>query len=187
MTSARKALLAALLAAGPALAQGPPPDPAPAGDALAQSLRPSGPVTVTADRAEWEKGGAMLYAGNVSMVSDTLSMRGERLELRQKKAGEYEAILRGSPARLDHAGQPGNAEAPPVAAQARTLIYDTGTSMVQLSGAARLVRGTDEITGETIRYDVAARRIRAAGGEGGQVRIVIQPPPPKKGAAPVKP
>jgi lipopolysaccharide export system protein LptA len=157
-----------------------PAEPAAKESSTVASLRPTGPVTVTADRAEWAKGGAMLYSGNVSLASDTLTMKGDRLELRQKQAGNFEAILNGAPARLDHAGGPAadGEMAPPVSAQAKTLYYDTATAMVQLSGGSHLTRGTDEITGDSIRYDVAARRIRASGGEGGQVRIVIQPPKP---------
>jgi lipopolysaccharide export system protein LptA len=182
MRRAADLVLACLLLAGATSAQQPaaPAKDKPA-DSVAEQLRPTGPVTVTADRAEWEKGGAMVYTGNVSMSSDTLSMKGDKLELRQKEAGQYEAILNGAPARLDHAGVPGDADAPPVSAEAKTLFFDSVANTVQLSGGAHLTRGTDEITGDSIRYDVAARRIKAAGGEGKQVRIVIQPPPKKAG------
>lgn len=181
MRRAAEILILVLWAAG-ALAQAPAERPS----RTEQALRPTGPVTVTADRAEWEKSGAMLYAGNVSMSSSTLSMRGDRLELRQKDEGQYEAILTGAPARMDHAGVASSAgdDALPVSAQSRSLYYDSANALVQLSGGARLTRGTDEITGETIRYDVAARRIKATGGDGGQVRIVIQPPKPAAGKPP---
>lgn len=187
MKRAASLLLLAALALPARAQESPPAEPA-EGSAL-QRLRPTGPVTVTADRAEWVKGGAMLYSGNVAMASDTLTMKGDRLELRQKQAGQFEAILSGAPARLDHAGgrAPDGEIAPPVSAQAKTLYYDSATAMVQLSGGSHLTRGSDEITGDSIHYDVNARRIRASGGEGGQVRIVIQPPPPKSGDKAGKP
>jgi lipopolysaccharide export system protein LptA len=167
--------LAALALPGAAGAQ----ESAAGGGSTLERLRPTGPVTVTADRAEWQKGGAMVYTGNVAMASSTLTMKGDRLELRQQAQGQYRALLTGSPARLDHAAVPGTtgAESQPVSAQAKSLAYDSASGVVQIDGGAHLVRGSDEITGETIRYDVTARRIAASGGQGGQVRIVIQPPP----------
>lgn len=145
------------------------------------TLRPTGPVTVTADRAEWNQGGPMRYSGNVGLDSDTLSMRGDTLELQQRARGQFEARIGGAPAQLNHAPQPGatGPAARPVSAQARELQYDSTSGIVQLSGGARLSRGSDEINGERIRYDVRARRIQAeGGGSNGQVRIVIQPPKP---------
>lgn len=176
--AARSAVTLMLLASGLAGAQG--------GDksAVNDSLRPSGPVTITADRAEWEQDGAMIYSGNVLLTSDTLKLVGDRLELRQFAGGEIEARIIGNPARMDHPGLvEKNGEAgPPVSAQAKTLTYDSRSSMVDLTGNSRLTRGQDAIDGEDIRYDVAARRIRAIGGQNGQVKIVIQPPPPRSAA-----
>lgn len=153
------------------------------------SLRPTGPVTVTADRAEWEQNGAMIYSGNVALNSDTLKLKGDRLELRQHPGGQFEARVSGNPARLDHPGLKDRkgVVGPPVSAEARTLNYDSRSGVVDVLGNARLLRGQDEINGESIRYDVIARRIRAAGGAGGQVKIVIQPPPAAGKAAPAAP
>ncbi|MBI2382795.1 MAG: lipopolysaccharide transport periplasmic protein LptA [Gammaproteobacteria bacterium] len=164
-------LLEALLALGalsalPGQAQAPP------------AAIPQGPVTVDANRAEWQQGGAMIYTGNVVMRSADLEMRGERLELKQLPAGEFEARLSGAPARLLQAGTDA---APPVVAQAQELFYDSQGGVVQLAGAAQIERGGDRLNGDTIRYEVAQRRIQASGGEGGQVRIVITPPAQPKG------
>ena len=152
------------------------------GAAHAQSgtqLRPTGPVTINADRAEWEKGGAMVYSGKVRLESGDMKLQGERLLLRQFDDGQYEAHVSGAPATLDHAGLPAGEDGarPPVAAQASELHYDSRSDIVEVKGKALLTRGTDRIRGNSIRYDVARRRIEAAGGEGGQVQIIIQPPP----------
>ncbi len=175
--AARAVIALSLLASGLAGAQGD-------GKSVNDSLRPSGPVTITADRAEWEQDGAMIYSGNVLLTSDTLKLVGDRLELRQFAGGEIEARITGNPARMDHPGliEKNGEPGPPVSAQARTLTYDSRSSMVDLTGNGRLTRGQDAIDGEDIRYDVAARRIRALGGQNGQVKIVIQPPPPRGGA-----
>lgn len=167
------AFLAALIAANPALA---------AEQSAKDPLRPTGPVTITADRAEWQDGGVMLYTGHVLLESDTLKLAGSRLELRQAEDGQYEARITGEPAQLTHpASVDQNSQPlPPVTAEARQLSYDSRSSIVHVSGGARMARGGDEITGEDIRYNVSERRIQAEGGRGGQVRIVIQPPAPKE-------
>ena len=150
-------------------AAAPAPDP----------LRPSGPVTVTADRAEWQNGGVMRYSGNVLLKSETLQLSGDSLELQQQGNGQYQARISGRPAHLNHAagvdkdGKP----LPAVGAEAARLAYDSGSGIVDIVGGARMTRGTDEINGDEIHYNARERRIQAAGGAGGQVRIVIQPPP----------
>ena len=48
-----------------------------------------------------------------------------------------------------------------------------------MDGKVRLLRGNDELNSDRIVYDLLARRIQAAGGSGGQVRITIQPPTEK--------
>lgn len=143
-----------------------------------EALRPSGPVTLTADRAEWVQGGEMQYFGNVSMQSDTLQLRGEHMTVTQIADGQFVARMDGAPARLDHSGTPGSegVTAQPVSAEATRMDYDSRAGVVQLSGGAKLKRGNDEVAGDRIDYLVAERRIRAAGGASGQVRIVIQPP-----------
>ncbi|GEM_PF-6472329 len=146
------------------------------------ALRPTGPVTITADRAEWSKVGVMIYIGNVSLVSDKLKMNGDRLELTQLPNSQYTAKITGTPAHLDHAGEPNEKgePTPNITADANTLVYDSRTSVVDVIDNARMTRGKDEVTGSNIRYNVAERRIQATGGDGGQVKIVIQPPPDKK-------
>lgn len=179
-TAKASALIAAALLALPLAGLA-----APAKKSTADTLRPSGPVTVTADRAEWAQDGAMIYIGNVQLVSDTLKLSGDRLELTQFPASQYTAKVTGKLAHLEHAGEPTDKgePTPTITADAATLLYDTRTGVVDVIGNARMTRGKDEVTGSSIHYNVPERRIQAAGGEGGQVKIVIQPPPDKKVAA----
>lgn len=159
------------------------------GSALAQQgegsegLRPTGPVTITADHAEWQKGGAMVYTGNVRLESGDLKLSGDRLHLTQAEDGEFEAKVDGRPAALDHAGlaaaSGGDGKRVPVSARALQLTYDSREEIVVIDGDALLTRGGDEIRGQNIRYDVVQRRVEAQGKQGGQVQIVIQPPPRK--------
>lgn len=145
-----------------------------------ESLRPAGPVTLSADRAEWIQGGEMQYRGNVSLQSDTLRLRGDEMTVIQHEDGRIEARIVGRPARLTHSGRSdlSGPAAEAISAEAARIDYDMREGVVHLNGSARLQRASDEVTGELIDYVVAERHIRASGGQGGQVRIVIQPPPP---------
>lgn len=144
-----------------------------------EKLRPKGPVTVTADRAEFDKTGMMIYTGNVLLVSDSLQLKGDRLELRQFPGDQYEAKLKGSLAHMeqsgdvDEKGQP----LPPMLADGADMVYDTRTGLLDIVGQAKAVRGKNEVNGNTIRYNVNERRVQASGGQGGQVKIIIQSPP----------
>ncbi|MGQ0622916.1 MAG: LptA/OstA family protein [Panacagrimonas sp.] len=160
--------------------------------ALAQNadiLKPTGPVTIEADHADWQKDGAMVYVGNVRLQSADLKLGGARLEFRQFPDGHFVARIDGAPATLNHIGlasedgKPG----PPIGARGQVMTYDSRAATVEVDGDAVLSRGTDEIEGGNVLYDVTNRRIQANGGEGGQVRIVIQPPPPKSGGATATP
>lgn len=171
------ALLALLSAATAAHAQ----EPAGAAVPVTAAAPATGPVTVTADRAEFEKSGSMVYVGNVQLQSDALRLAGDRLVLQQFENGQYLAQVSGAPARLAHSGLATGNEAPePVNADAQSLNYDTRTGVIEITGKARMTRGKDEINGEHIRYNVTARRIEAAGG----VKIVIQPTKPAADAKP---
>lgn len=141
----------------------------------AGDLRPNSPVTIRAHRADLVQGNIAIYSGDVTLESDTLKMDGDRVEVRKQADGQYQARIDGNPGHLSHAGTgPDN---PPVSAHARTLNYDTRSGIVDLIGNAYFKRGSDEISGDTIRYNVIERRLEAAGGDGGQVRVVIQPAP----------
>lgn len=142
----------------------------------AQKLsRPSGPITITAKNGEWQDG-VMTYTGDVEMISSTLELRGARLELRQPGGSRspYEIVLTGEPAALKHASE--SPQDLPVEAQATRIVYLSASQDVELVGNARLLRGKDEINGETVRYNVPTRRVQASGGDSGQVRIVIEVP-----------
>ncbi len=181
-----------LLAAGAATAQSAPaaaPAAKPSARDQLEQLRPTGPVTVKADRAEWVQNNQMKYSGNVSMVSDTLKIRGDTMEVHQAADGQFEAWIRGNLATLDHAADPSatGAAAKALHAEAREIHYDSLSGKADLNGVAHVTRGEDEVNGDTIGYIVPERRIQAASGGGGQVTITFQPPPAKKNDTPEAP
>lgn len=149
-------------------------------------LRPTGTVTVTADRAELVQGTSAVYEGHVTLTSSTLKMHGDRLEVKQKAKRTFVATLTGKPATLSHAGTP--PDDPPVTAHANTLVFNSATQLVTLTGDAQLTRGQNIVDGHSIRYNAISHRVQASGGGGkGQVRMVIKPPPPASAAPPPAP
>lgn len=137
--------------------------------------RPSGPVTITAKSGDWQDG-VMIYSGDVAMTSSSLELKGARLELRQPGGSKspYEIILTGEPATMKHA--PETPKDQPVVANARKIVYQSASQDVDLSGSAHVEQGKNEINGESVRYNVSARRLSANGGDGGQVRFVLDVP-----------
>lgn len=135
-------------------------------------LRPSGPVTITAKTAEFVQGSMAVYTGDVVLNSNTLKLDGDRVELQQFGGGDYTAKVTGGPAHVNHAGD--GPENPPLAARAKTLNYDSRNGILDMIGEAYALRGSDQVTGDTIRYIVREHRIQAGGGEG-RVTVIIQP------------
>lgn len=178
-------VVAAVALAPAAFAASPAPaakDSKPSARSQAESLRPSGPVTVKADRAEWVQNNQMKYSGNVSMTSDTLVVHGDSMEVHQSADGQFEAWMHGKPATLDHAADPNatGVAAQPLHAEAQEIHYASQSGTANMTGAAHIKRGDNEVSGDTIGYIVPERRIQAASGGKGQVTITFQPPPPKK-------
>ena len=142
----------------------------------AADMRPTGPVSVTANRAEVIQGNTAVYTGNVHYDSNTLKLDGDRLEVKRAADGQYEAKMTGTPAHMFHAGVgPDN---PEVTAHSKTMTYDSRTGMLDLVGESLVTRGKDEIHGETIRYNVVDNSMDVDSGGKGQVSITLQPPPP---------
>ena len=133
-----------------------------------QTVHLTGPIKITAQRAELERREYALYRGRVKLVSQDMVLTGDRLELRQPGKGQFEARLTGAPARLEHRG---DAKGPPVSASASQIVYDTRTATVELSGGQ-------------VRYNLEARRISAAGSGESQVQLTITPPSEQPGEQP---
>lgn len=151
----------------------------------AADLRPTGPITINANKAELVQGNSAVYVGNVTLDSDTLKMDGDRLELKRTADGQYTAKVTGSPAHASHAGNgPDN---PSMTAHARTMTYDSRAGVIDLVGAAEMTRGNDKTTAETIHYYLADQRYEASGNDNGSSRVQIVIPQVPGSPAPATP
>jgi len=144
----------------------------------AADLKPNGPVTINANKAELVQGSSAIYVGNVTLDSDTLKMDGDRLELKRSADGQYTAKVTGAPAHMSHAGTgPDN---PPMTAHAKVMTYDSRSSSVNLDGDAQMTKGDEKTTADKISYNFLEQRYQASGGTdgtGGRVKIIVNPPP----------
>ncbi len=133
-------------------------------------------ISVEADAAELsQENSVSLYRGHVKLERGPLVMTGDELRVaRFDNDQRIKATLSGSPARAVYS-DPSNPTIP-VIATASSMIYTTGVEVLELKGDAKIVRGSDELSGESVRYEIPLARIQATGDASERVRITITPP-----------
>ncbi len=139
-------------------------------------LDPGLAISVEADSAELsQESNVSIYRGNVKLERGPLVMSGNELRVaRLSEDDRIKATLSGSPARAVY-NDPNNPDLP-VVATAKSIVYTTGIELLELQGDAKISRGTDELSGELVRYEIPLARIQASGDESERVRITIMPP-----------
>jgi lipopolysaccharide export system protein LptA len=119
--------------------------------------------------AEWVFSGAVQITSagtRLEAKQATLSFVGHRLR---------RANLEGTPVAFQQTRP--QAQAPTVG-HATRVEYDFDKQVIKLSGEAWLSEGQNEITGDSITYEIGAERVIAGAEEhGDRVRITIVPPP----------
>jgi len=136
-----------------------------------------GDLRIKADLAETDKldftEGLWVFTGNVIVESANTKLYCDNARITFKNHQLAEVELTGSPAqfeqRLEEASSINSGEA-------ALIIYKLSDSTLQLSGEARFSDGSNQISGDLITYDLAARRLRAGSGDSGPVKILIEPP-----------
>ncbi len=134
------------------------------------------PIHIESDRAEMDQiAGRSVYSGNVTLTQGEAVLRGDEITVtRLPGEDNMRIVVTGDPATYH---EPRTAPAPPVDARSARMQYDTDSEILQLSGNARVARGSDVLRGDDIRYHRREERILASGGaeESGRVQIIIQP------------
>ncbi len=133
-------------------------------------------ISVEADTAELsQENSVSIYRGHVKLERGPLVMSGSELRVERFANDErIKATLSGTPAKAVYS-DPNNPDIP-VIATAKSIIYTTGVEVLELQGDAKISRGTDELSGESVRYEIPLARIQASGDESERVRITIMPP-----------
>jgi lipopolysaccharide transport protein LptA len=146
-----------------------------------------GAVEVTAQQAsatglEFENSEWRLQ-GDVKIVVPGGMLQSSEARVAFQKNEIVRASIKGSPAEFEQRLKEGNQVA---RGRAQAIEYNVKESIVRLTGDAWLSDGQNEISGNTLVYDIGRERVQANPNEKdpGGVHITINPP--KKTPAPVK-
>ncbi|NNL56283.1 MAG: lipopolysaccharide transport periplasmic protein LptA [Pseudomonadales bacterium] len=141
------------------------------------------PIAIEADAAEQdEKKGVTTYRGNVAIVQGPLSIKADKVQIISRSDGEKRNVEKitasGSPAIFTH--QAINV-ADNISAEANNIDYHLLQGRVLLENRASLVQQGSSVSGDSIEYFIAEKRVKAAAGsrsgngQNGRVRTVITP------------
>jgi lipopolysaccharide export system protein LptA len=164
-------LLAALLAAH-------------AGRVLAEKADRDKPMRIEANRMTSDDTRRMtMFEGNVVVTKGTLTIRADRIVVRQDAEGFQHSTATGAPVRFKQRQDPKDgAEAEWIQGEALRIELDDRKSTIELFEQAKVTKGGDEVAGEHIfvdqRSDFFSVNSGRGGAPGGRVRAVLQPKAP---------
>ena len=151
------------------------------------------PIHLEADRVTVDDAKQIAtFEGNVVLTQGTLTIRGNRMQVRETGEGDRHGTTWGN---LAYFRQKRDGYDEYVEGWAERIEYDSKADKVQLFDRAMLRRGNDEVRGSYISYDATTEFFQVIGGgtkaasadnPQGRVRAVMQPkpktaPPPQPG------
>src|SRR5688572_11661568 len=149
------------------------------------------PIHLEADRVTVDDAKQIAtFSGNVLLTQGTMTMRGDRMEVRQDKDGFRQGTMWGN---LAYFRQKREGYEDHIEGWAERVEYDGRADKLQMYNRATLKRGQDEVRGQYISYDSnseffqvdgTAKSASAKPGDS-RVRVILQPQP--KDAASPKP
>ena len=159
--------------------------------ALAEKADRSKPLTIEADQpgsVDLLKQ-VVVFNGNVVVAQGTMTIRADRVEVRERADGHRSAMAQGSPGKPAMFRQKRDGLDESIDGSAERIEYDSRGDVVRFTGLAqvRRLRGTvlaDEINGNVITYDNgnetfsvqgAPAAVGSASAAGGRVRVVLAP------------
>lgn len=152
------------------------------GGAHAEKADREKPIHLEADRVTVDDAKQLAtFEGNVVLTQGTMTIRGNRMEVRQDAEGFRRGTSWGN---LAYFRQKREGYDEYIEGWAERIEYDSKTDKVQLNNRAMLKRGADEVRGNYISYDatteffqVIGGGTKAAGGADGRVRAIMNPKP----------
>ena len=150
------------------------------------------PTQIEADRMSADDARRIsIFEGNVVFAKGTISVRADRIVVRQDADGFQHATATGKPVRFRQKSDPrGEREGVWAEAEALRVEIDDRNEKVELHERARVLREQDEVRGEYITLDQRSEVFSASAAKGGasaaapddRVRAVIQPKAPGAGS-----
>ena len=145
------------------------------------------PTNVEANRMTSDEARRIsIFEGNVVLTKGTITVRAERIVVRQDADGFQYASATGAPVRFRQKGDPaGGQEGVWIDGEALRVEIDEKSERIEMHENARITRDKDEVRGSYILYDqrseffsVSSAKGAPAAAPGGRVRAVIQPKKP---------
>ena len=125
-----------------------------------------------------------IFEGNVVVTRGTLTIRADRIVVRQDAEGFQHATATGNPVRFKQRQdpKPPETEGGWMEGEAKRIEIDDKSGKIELYDNARVNRGGDEVAGNYILVDQRADFFSVSPGKGGEgrVRATLQPKPPAK-------
>ena len=147
--------------------------------AAAEKADQEKPTQIEANRMSADDARRMnIFEGNVVLTKGTLSVRADRIVVRQDAEGYQLSTATGSPVRFKQRQDPkeGEKEGRWMDGEALRIEIDDRSQKIELFDNARVNRGGDEVAGNYIFVDQRADFYTVTPGKsGGRVRAVIQP------------
>lgn len=148
-----------------------------AAPAFAERADREKPIHMEADKVTVDDAKQVsVFEGNVRLSQGTLSIRADKVVVREDKDGFVHATAYGQPA---HLRQKRDGADEWVEGWGERMEYSGKSEQVELFTQARVRRGEDEVRGDYISYNSVTEffqaRGAAGGGPQGRVKVVIQP------------
>ena len=120
------------------------------------------------------------FTGNVLLTQGTLTIRGDKLVVKQNQEGLQHSTATGQ---LASFRQKRDGVDEYVEGYGQRIEYDSANTTMELRGQARIKRGLDEVSSEYITYNSTTEIFKAdslsestpGGKRKGRVRVIIQP------------
>jgi lipopolysaccharide export system protein LptA len=168
------------------------------GAAYAEKADREKPIHLESDRVTVDEAKQVaVFEGNVVLTQGTLTIRGDRMQVRQDDEGFRYGTTWGN---LAYFRQKREGYDEYVEGWAERIEYDGRADKVQMFNRASMKRGQDEVLGSYISYDAVSEFFQVTGGgtkaatagnPEGRVRAILQPKPKNKPPAatpvPLKP
>jgi lipopolysaccharide transport protein LptA len=116
------------------------------------------------------------FTGSVNIDGEGSHIRGSAAQLVFTDHRLTQATTTGQPATFDRESDP-EEDVRALSGNAQSIKYDAVASTLVLNGQARLLDGSNEITGDRLTYNILEDKLVASSDEASQVRIVITPQP----------
>jgi lipopolysaccharide export system protein LptA len=125
-----------------------------AGAARAEKADRDKPVNIEADRMSYDDLRQVnVFEGNVTLTQGTLIIRSDKLVVTQDPEGFQHGTAEKGPGGFAYIRQKRDGVDEYIEGWGETIEYDAKTEKADLLKRARVLRGTDEVRGDTIHYD----------------------------------